>query len=106
MATLIGGAIGAAIASRADTIIDNNNITIEYDSAENTLDALADLEQSSDDLIDENAILTDLIKGTNSDIRDEADRVGKTFSEDERVESETTAISYSDEVNEPKNTKR
>ena len=79
---------------------DNNNITIEYDSAENTLDALADLEQSSDDLIDENAILTDLIKGTNSDIRDEADRVGKTFSEDERVESETTAISYSDEVNE------
>ena len=81
MATLIGGAIGAAIASRADTIIDNNNITIEYDSAENTLDALADLEQSSDDLI-------------------EADRVGKTFSEDERVESETTAISYSDEVNE------
>ena len=100
MATLIGGAIGAAIASRADTIIDNNNITIEYDSAENTLDALADLEQSSDDLIDENAILTDLIKGTNSDIRDEADRVGKTFSEDERVESETTAISYSDEVNE------
>ena len=71
MATLIGGAIGAAIASRADTIIDNNNITIEYDSAENTLDALADLEQSSDDLIDENAILTDLIKGPNSDIRDE-----------------------------------
>lgn len=100
MATLIGGAIGAAIASRADTIIDNNNITIEYDSAENTLDALADLEQSSDDLIDENAILADLIKGTNSDIRDEADRIGKTFSEDERVESETTAISYSDEVNE------
>ena len=66
----------------------------------------ADLEQSSDDLIDENAILTDLIKGTNSDIRDEADRVGKTFSEDERVESETTAISYSDEVNELRTQKR
>lgn len=100
MATLIGGAIGAAITSRADTIIDNNNITIEYDSTENTLDALADLEQSSDDLIDENAILADLIKGTNSDIRDESDRVGKTFSEDERVESETTSVSYSDEVDE------
>lgn len=100
MATLIGGAIGAAIASRADTIIDNNNITIEYDSTENTLDALADLEQSSDDLIDENAILADLIKGTNSDIRDESDRVGKAFSEDERVESETTSISYSNEVDE------
>ncbi len=100
MAALIGGAIGAATASRADTIIDNNNITIEYDSTENTLDALADLEQSSDDLIDENAILADLIKGTNADIRDESDRVGKAFSEDERVESETTSISYSDEVDE------
>lgn len=102
MATLIGGAIGAAIASRADTIIDNNNITIEYDSTENTLDALADLEQSSDDLIDENAILADLIKGTNSDIRDESDKVGKTFSEAERVEDETTSVSYSDEIDEIK----
>lgn len=100
MAALIGGAIGAATASRADTIIDNNNITIEYDSTENTLDALADLEQSSDDLIDENAILADLIKETNADIRDESDRVGKAFSEDERVESETTSISYSDKVDE------
>lgn len=100
MAALIGGAIGAATASRADTIIDNNNITIEYDSTENTLDALADLEQSSDDLIDENAILADLIKGTNADIRDESDKVGKAFSEDERVESETTSIGYSDEVDE------
>ena len=60
------------------------------------------MEQSSDDLIDENVILADLIKGTNSDIRDESDKVGKTFSEEERVEDEVTSVSYSDEVDEIK----
>ena len=79
MATLIGGAIGAAIASRADTIIDNNNITIEYDSAENTLDALADLEQSSDDLIDEKLETMVLqFKNVGIDIKNEKIEVAPT----------------------------
>lgn len=100
-AALIGGAIGAAITSGANTIInENNNISIEYDSTENTMDALADLEQSSNDLIDENRNIADLIKGTNSDIREESTLLGKDFSEDERIESESTPINYLDEVEE------
>ena len=100
-AALIGGAIGAAITSGANTIINkDNNISIEYDSTENTMDALSDLEQSSNDLIDENRNIADLIKGTNSDIREESTLIGKDFSEDERVESESVPISYLDEVEE------
>lgn len=100
-AALIGGAIGTAITSGANTIInEHNNISIEYDSTENKIDALADLEQSSNDLIDENRNIADLIKGTNSDIREESTLLGKDFSEDERVESESVPINYLDEVEE------
>lgn len=100
-AALIGGAIGAAIASRADVIIDKpNNITIEYDTTENTFDALADLEQSSDDLIIENRNLVDIIKGTQSDIREEASLVGRAYSEQERVDSENISLQFMDELDE------
>ena len=64
------------------------------------MDALADLEQNSNDLIDENRNIADLIKGTNSDIREESTLLGKDFSENERVESESTPINYLDEVEE------
>lgn len=98
-AALIGGTIGTAITSGANIIInEHNNISIEYDLTENKIDALADLEQSSNDLIDENRNIADLIKGTNSDIREESALLDRPFSEDERVESESSPINYLDEV--------
>ena len=77
-----------------DIIKDDTTIVIEYDSTENTLDAITDLEYSSDDLIYENRSIVDVIKGTQSDIREEASLLGRPFSEQERVDSENMSLEY------------
>lgn len=92
---LVGGAIGMSISSGGGDIIkDDTTIVIEYDSTENTLDAITDLEYSSDDLIYENRSIVDVIKGTQSDIREEASLLGRPFSEQERVDSENMSLEY------------
>lgn len=98
---LVGGALGMIIASSGDNITKNDEtIVIEYDLSENTLDAITNLEYSADDLIYENRNIIDVIKGTQSDIREESSLLGRPFSEQERVDSENMALEYITELEE------